>query len=299
LDHVERLIAPDQGWELIIVNSASTDGTGEMLSEWSKRTTVTTTIVTLDRPGQGRARNAGAARAAGDLLVYTDDDCYVEPDLLLQINRVFEDPTIGYMGGRVLLFDPTDCPETIKTSDSPEQYPPYSYYDSASLLGANMTVRSHVLLQVGGFDSLLGPGAPLPCADETDMFARASASGWTGVYDPGPTVHHHHGRKQSEIASYRSSYEYAGGAYLLKQVVYGSLKKLYLKHTYWAFRSLICVGRYRTILRYLLGAAKYLSLRTACDIVQLVQMRGSLSERSALQRGATERLNDAGSDRNR
>jgi len=141
LEYVERLIPPEGGWELIIVNSASKDGTGKVLSEWSRKTDLSATIVTQDYPGLGRARNAGAVKAQGDILVFTDDDCYVEPDFLLQINRVFEDPTIGYMGGRVLLFDPTDCPETIKTSDSPERYPPYTYYDSASLLGANMAVH--------------------------------------------------------------------------------------------------------------------------------------------------------------
>jgi glycosyltransferase involved in cell wall biosynthesis len=87
---IEALRVPD-GWtrEFILVDSASTHPLAERAEEklytsrepWAR-------IVRCDEPGLSLARRAGIAAAAGDLLVWFDDDNVPEPDYLLHVARV-------------------------------------------------------------------------------------------------------------------------------------------------------------------------------------------------------------------
>jgi GT2 family glycosyltransferase len=59
------------------------------------------TIVVRDPPGAGpgAARNAGAARATGDVIVFVDADVLVHPDALARICDRFDDPSVGALFG--------------------------------------------------------------------------------------------------------------------------------------------------------------------------------------------------------
>lgn len=69
---------PRSQWELIIVNDASSDATGEVAARFADR------VVTL--PGQphgpGFARNRGVEVARGDWVIFIDADVVVHPDTL-------------------------------------------------------------------------------------------------------------------------------------------------------------------------------------------------------------------------
>jgi len=106
-------------------------------------------VVREPKSGLGRARNAGIAKASGEILAFTDDDCYVSPDFLKQIVKVFQDERIGYMGGRVLLYDKTDTPQTIRTETQIRIIEPHSYVRPGELQGANMAARSSLISEIG------------------------------------------------------------------------------------------------------------------------------------------------------
>lgn len=206
-------------WELVVVDNGSTDGTGEALPALVRSVRAPSVIVSEPRPGLGRARNTGVARAAGDLLVFTDDDCYPAPDYLDCMAAVFEDPAIGFAGGRILLHDPLDSPVSIQTDPHVVAIPPRSVVPAGLIQGANMAFRRGVLERIGGFDNALGAGTPF-ANEDVDAVARASAAGVAGGYFPGPTVAHHHRRREAaEVADLWRRYDRGRGAYYAKCIL--------------------------------------------------------------------------------
>jgi glycosyltransferase involved in cell wall biosynthesis len=206
-------------WEFIIVDNGSTDGTTQALPSFAAGLDVPTTIVSEPRPGLGRARNAGVAAARGEIFVFTDDDCYPATDFLDRLAEVFRDPAVGFAGGRILLHDPHDSAVSIRTEQAPTVIPAHSVVPAGLIQGANMAFRRSVLERIGGFDDALGAGTPF-CSEDVDAVARASAAGFTGGYFPGPTVAHHHRRRDpAEVAELWRRYDRGRGAYYAKCIL--------------------------------------------------------------------------------
>lgn len=208
-------IEHDGPWELIVVDNGSTDETRASISAFAIGQSFLLTLVYEAQEGLSNARNAGIAAAAGDIILFTDDDCYVAPDILDAVRRTFADPTIGYASGRVRLFDPTDAPVTINESIVPLRFPARRFLPAGAVKGANLTVRRSLLDAIGIFDPLFGSGAPFP-AEDADLAMRAALAGWEGVYAPDIVIWHHHGRKTSDIGKLFRGYDVGRGAFHAK-----------------------------------------------------------------------------------
>ena len=109
-----RRITFEQPWELILVDNGSVDKTADVIQEFIKTVSVPATYVFELVPGLGNARNAGLRAARGEILAFTDDDCYPAEEFLSQLWVAFADPSVGYITGRInAAHDPTDYPITI------------------------------------------------------------------------------------------------------------------------------------------------------------------------------------------
>src|SRR5512133_2496292 len=53
-------------------------------------------------PGLSGARNSGIAAALGDVLAFMDEDAAAHPDWLAQLQRLYADPQVMGVGGRIL-----------------------------------------------------------------------------------------------------------------------------------------------------------------------------------------------------
>ncbi|MFQ6098773.1 MAG: glycosyltransferase, partial [Armatimonadota bacterium] len=61
--------------------------------------------VLIQRPGQPAALNEGVKASEGDVLLFLDDDVVVHRDWFRRMKHDFEDPTVGGVGGRDVIFD--------------------------------------------------------------------------------------------------------------------------------------------------------------------------------------------------
>ena len=216
-----RQISFERPWELIVVDNGSTDGTAVILREFMASALIPVRYVFEPKPGLGNAHNAGVAVARGEILAFTDDDCYPAPDFLSSLWSVFGDPSVGYISGRIPLYDPADAGKGGVRHPEPATFPPNSFIGPGSLFGgANMAFRRQVLVEIGGFDPLFGPGALFNCEDY-DAAGRASAIGWKGQYRPEIIVWHHHGRKEADLPPLMKSYGIGIGAYHMKILLRG------------------------------------------------------------------------------
>lgn len=208
-------IKSSAAWELVVIDNASSDDTSCVIGRFAEAARVAVRTAVEPKPGLANARNLGIALARGEILAFTDDDCYPAPDYVDEVIRAFRDPAIGYIGGMVRLFDPADTRITIQESTRPKLLKRFGYVPPGSIHGANMAFRREALADIGGFDPQLGAGSQFVCED-VDACARASFAGWQGGYFPGPVVHHHHGRKRKDLPSLRRSYAKGRGAYFAK-----------------------------------------------------------------------------------
>lgn len=216
-------------WELIVVDNGSTDTTWEVVESFRKEFGRRLLSATEPRKGLGKARDLGWKLAQGEIIVFTDDDCYPDKNFLEDVKLCFdEDAQLGFLGGRVLLFDPTDFPITIQELDTRKVLNPRSFIPAGLIQGANFACRKEALDSIGGFDGRLGAGTSFPCED-VDILARLSAKGWFGAYDPRPLVHHHHRRKTlQDVKRLLVQYDYGRGAYYVKCLMNPRLRWVYL-----------------------------------------------------------------------
>jgi glycosyltransferase involved in cell wall biosynthesis len=161
-------------WELVIVDNGSSDATPQLLEAFGRRFSGNVRVLQHARPGLGAARNVGWRAAGADIVAFTDDDCYPQQDYLARIDGCFSDPRYGFVGGRVLLHDPSDYPITIQLSDQLVEFPPKSYIAPGEVHGANFAFRRQALEAIGGFDERLGAGTKYYSAEDTDAMARVS-----------------------------------------------------------------------------------------------------------------------------
>jgi glycosyltransferase involved in cell wall biosynthesis len=211
----------ERAWELIVVDNGSTDGTAAIVREFKAVAPIPVRYVFEPKPGLGNAHNAGVAAARGEILAFTDDDCYPASDFLSSLWSAFGDPSVGYVSGRILLYDPADYGKGTVRHSEQVTFPPNSFVGPGSLFGgANMAFRRRVLTEIGGFDPLFGPGALFNCEDY-DAAGRASAIGWKGQYRPEVIVWHHHGRKEADFPPLMKSFGIGIGAYHMKILLRG------------------------------------------------------------------------------
>src|SRR5260370_28002296 len=87
-----------------------------------------------------------------------------------------EDRAVGFVGGRILLHDPTDRRITIQESLEPLSFPAGSFIRPGVIQGANVAYRRAALSQVRWFDSRFG-GWGVFSGAETEMDAGNAALG--------------------------------------------------------------------------------------------------------------------------
>lgn len=250
-------------WELIVVDNGSTDCTPELLTRRACEF-VHFQSVTVPEPGAGRARNSGLAVAEGPLVAFFDDDCYPTPSYALDVIAEFgDDPELGFVAGRILLYDPDDLPITIETSEAPREFAPRSYLAGGGVHTANFAARTEVLRGVGGFDPRLGPGTGL-VSEDVDAAARVLWAGFSGKYSPVPTVYHHHGRRNEQAAQQLfAGYARGRGAYITKFILNRRSRWTYLKALPRHVASVIRYSGLRQLRDEVVGAWKWTRLLRA------------------------------------
>jgi GT2 family glycosyltransferase len=216
--------------ELVLVDNGSTDGTRAVIEEFQGRFAGRLRCAFEPEAGLARARNRGWRVATGGILAFSDDDCYPARDYLERVLECFRERPLGFLGGRVLLFDLEDADVGIQERLEPLDFQPRAYVRPGVIHGANFAFRREALESIGGFDERFGAGTRLYSAEDTDALARVSAAGWAGAYDPRPVVYHHHGRKAgADVARLERGYGIGAGAYHMKCLLNPRLTMPYAK----------------------------------------------------------------------
>jgi len=214
LQKLEATTIASEGVELVLVDSASSDSTQTVIAEFSARAGFTVRRCHVDAPGLGRARNEGLKQASGELIAFTDDDCFLDEGYFRELKRGFDPQEAQYGAGEVLLANPSDTAGASKRIPQRATIAPLKLLPAGAIQGANMFIHRSVLARVGGFNKAMGAGTPFPCED-IEFATRCSLAGFTGVLLPNVRIYHDHGRAQGsdEAAETLRGYDAGRGAY--------------------------------------------------------------------------------------
>jgi glycosyltransferase involved in cell wall biosynthesis len=204
-------IRTDHHWEVLCIDNASTDNTASVIAaagDWIR-------YYYEPRIGSGAARDTGWRQAKGEIVCYSDDDCYLAADYIDAMVAAFaERPLAGCIGGRILCYDATDAALAIDERTEPVRTPPYSFVFSGMFQSGNLAFRREALDQSGGYDPAFGAGTIYPC-DDIDAAAAVLWTGYEAWFDPRPVVYHS-GRKVSDMPFHVEDYDRGRGAFYAK-----------------------------------------------------------------------------------
>ena len=169
-------------WEVVVVDNASTDGTDELLADWSSRMP-RLRVVTAPGPGNAsRSRNLAAESARGSVLAFCDADDIVDRGWVAAL--VDAAGRADLVAGRLDVDSLNDdLSRHWRSFAMPAAGDPaFGYLPYA--VSANMAVRSEAFRAVGGFD----PAIPGPGSEEIDFCWRVQEAGFRFAYEPGAVV---------------------------------------------------------------------------------------------------------------
>lgn len=198
---LETLVAHTDAsrYEVVLVDNASTDGTGELLD----RLDGDVTIVRNERNlGFATACNQGADRAGTGRLVFVNNDVELLPGWLDPLLAPFASGEVGAVGARLLFPDGTLQHAGVALADDPGRrvlHASHRYYraqphlpvanrpgPAAAVTGALLAVDRVAFEQVGGFDTGYWNGL-----EDVDLCLALWAAGRTVLYEPRSTAIHH------------------------------------------------------------------------------------------------------------
>ncbi len=219
--------------EVLVVDQSATE---ETLRAVENLESADPRIRALGMPslGASAARNLGAQVSTAEIVAYTDDDCVVDVCWVRSLVREFADPDVGAVYGRLLAADvarPTGTEVAFKPTRERGEFtgrmPPWHVGH-----GANVAVRRSVLLEVGGFDVMLGAGAHFEACEDADLTYRLLIAGWRAVYAGDALAYHRQWRSWRERRRTERRYGVGAGALFSKHVRMGDLYGLRLFATW-------------------------------------------------------------------
>ncbi len=189
-------------YEVIVVNDGSTDATPDIARRFGVR------VINTPNRGLSRARNAGLAAAAGEIVAYIDDDAFPDPHWFTYLATAFMTSDHAGIGGpnippagdgslAACVANAPGGPIHVLLSDDVAEHIP----------GCNMAFRKDRLQAIGGFDPQFRRAG-----DDVDVCWRLQAKGWTLGFSAPAMVWHH---RRNSIR-----------AYLRQQIGYGDAEAM-------------------------------------------------------------------------
>ena len=223
-------------WELIIVDNGSSSEISQEISTIAEVQLLPLVIIIEPLAGLSNARNRGLKYAKGEIIAFTDDDCWVDKNWLDNIHDAFQqNKDVALVGGRVDLANFRDANISVRSFDQDQSV--VSLADIQKyMIGCNFAVRKSAFDAVGGFDPYLGAGAVAKSAEDLDFFYRILT--WGGVihYSAACQIAHAHGRfDRAAIQRQSANYIFGRGFWMAKRILMGESN--FWRHIYWELVS--------------------------------------------------------------
>jgi glycosyltransferase involved in cell wall biosynthesis len=246
LMQMTMLRAPvDATWELVLVDNNSTDDTAAVARSFSDRLPLR--YLHESTPGKSHALNLATREAAGEYVLWTDDDVLVDPSWLRAYVDAFRrHPSAGFFGGPIRPWFASPSPDWLHRAFEHVK-PAYATIDcdppetrvtgEQVPFGANLAVRL-ADQRAFPYDPSLGPRPGSAVRnEEIEMIRRMIARGVEGWWVPEAAVRHYIPRARQSVA-YLRGYYMGWGEYLALTTEAHGVPQL-LGRPRWLWRSAV------------------------------------------------------------
>ena len=191
-------------YEVIVVDDGSTDDTPEILARFPE-------VRSIRQPNQGLsvARNVGLQAATGDIIAYTDSDCFADRHWLTHLVYQLERSGAAAVGGPNLTPEDGWLSACVAASPGQPTHVLESDQVAEHIPGCNMAFRRSALEAINGFDPQYRKAG-----DDVDVCWRLQQAGHWITFAPGAFVWHH--RRATPRAYLRQQAGYGEAEALLR-----------------------------------------------------------------------------------
>jgi glycosyltransferase involved in cell wall biosynthesis len=198
---------PPYRFEVIVVDDGGKYPLNSVVIPFGDRLAIT--LLRQSHAGPAAARNAGATRAKGDYLLFTDDDCKLSPNILLKLADCLAITPDAAIGGKTV-----NSVHNNLYSNASQLLIDYLYnYYNVNPNGKHFVTSNNIALpaksfrEINGFDKTF----PFAGAEDREFCDRWQHHGHKIAYDPEVIMYHSH---EMTLKSFlRQHFNYGRGAF--------------------------------------------------------------------------------------
>lgn len=186
IDNLVGLDYPDDKYEILVIESGSTDGTDAvvqgLVGERDNRQPALRLLRETERRGKASAINLGKRHARGEIVLVTDANAVFEPHVLSEMMPHFEDPKVGAVGGRYVVSNP----DTVHTSS--ESF----YWDLEYIMRRGEAALDSACLfhgEINAWRKDLAEADVGNLSEDLDTAIQIRRAGYKIEYEPGAVVY--------------------------------------------------------------------------------------------------------------
>ncbi|MEE9323673.1 MAG: glycosyltransferase [Candidatus Aenigmarchaeota archaeon] len=169
--------------EIMVVDDGSTDNTVEIVKKIKG-----VKLIKQSHKGPASARNLGAKKAKGDILLFTDADCIPHRDWVSEMARSFENKETVGVQGRYETNQKGLIPRFVQF-EIEDRYDRMGKREHIDFIGSySAGYRKQTFLKFGGFDESF----PIASGEDPELSFKISKFGNKMVFNDKAIVYHNH-----------------------------------------------------------------------------------------------------------
>lgn len=171
---LDSLLKQEKPFEIIVVDSKSTDKTPQIVKKYSSKHEEIK-LISYDNT-RGESRNLGVKKANGEVIAFTDGNCQADPNWLKEIRKKINEG-FDIVAGKTIRKGSGKFTKVGRVGV-------YHKGGDASFPTCNIAYRKKIFEKIDGFDSWFKE------AEDVDLNFRALDSGAKMVYNPKMIIRH-------------------------------------------------------------------------------------------------------------
>ena len=176
LDNLAEQTYPKNLTEIIVIDSASTDGTPEIVKKWiEQHPNINIKLIQEpQRKGKAHALNHALQHATGEIVVITDVDCWWPKNALQEAVKWLSDPTVGAVSCIKKPATPHQTEETYRKYYNTLRIAESKAHSTPIFHGELAAFRKNLLEKQGGFPTDIG-------ADDSHIASKIALIGYRAI----------------------------------------------------------------------------------------------------------------------